>query len=101
MRADPGMEGLILFAVLLVCLCIVLPIVAFVRTNRIRSLELRLAGVEAGLYPVSRQPETTAPPAAEAPPGETPALAAGPPAGAQTRSRRARVARYGEPGSRH
>jgi hypothetical protein len=55
MRADPGTEGLILFAVLLVCLCIVLPIVAFVRTNRIRALELRLAGVEAALHRLIRQ----------------------------------------------
>src|ERR1035438_10562502 len=44
-----GMEALILIVALLVCLCIVLPIVAFVRTNRIRTLELRLAGVEAAL----------------------------------------------------
>ena len=84
MRADPGTEGLILFAVLLVCLCIVLPIVAFVRTNRIRSLELRLAGVEAALHRLIRQLESTAQPAAEAPAVEAPTLAAGPPPVAQT-----------------
>jgi uncharacterized membrane protein len=66
MRADPDM-ALILFAVLLVCLCIVLPIVAFVRTNRIRSLELRLAGVEAALHRLIRQQESVAAPAVEAP----------------------------------
>src|ERR1017187_6377772 len=84
MRADPGMEGVILIAVLLVCLCIVLPIVAFVRTNRIRSLELRLAGVEAALRRLIRQPEAIAAPAPEAPVMEAsavkaPPAAAGPP----------------------
>ena len=85
MRADPGMEGLILFAMLPVCLCIVLPIVAFVRTNRIRSLELRLAGVEAALHRLIRQQESIAAPAAKAPVVEAPAMKApvvadGPPA---------------------
>jgi len=80
------MEGLILFAVLLVCLCIVLPIVAFVRTNRIRSLELRLAGVEAALHRLIRQQEANAAPAAGTPVVEagameaTPVVAAPPPA---------------------
>jgi uncharacterized membrane protein len=78
------MEGVILIAVLLVCLCIVLPIVAFVRTNRIRSLELRLAGVEAALRRLIRQQEAIAAPAVEAPAMEAPAVeappaAAGPP----------------------
>jgi len=77
------MEGLILIAALLVCLCIVLPIVAFVRTNRIRTLELRLAGVEAALLRLVRQQEAVAAPAvevraAEAPAAEAPPVAAGP-----------------------
>src|SRR5439155_20475686 len=49
------MEGLILIAAALVCVCIVLPIVAFVRTNKIRSLALRLDGVEAALLRLMRQ----------------------------------------------
>src|ERR1035438_8869777 len=72
-----GMEGLILIAVLLVCLCIVLPIVAFVRTNRIRTLELRLAGVEAALLRLMRQQEAVAAPAVQAAPvTEAPAVTA-------------------------
>ncbi len=67
------MEGVILIAVLLICLCIVLPIVAFVRTNRIRSLERRLAGVEAALRRLIRQQEAIAAPAVEAPVMEAPA----------------------------
>lgn len=83
------MEGLILFAVLLVCLCIVLPIVAFVRTNRIRSLELRLAGVEAALHRLIRQQEASAAPAAgtpvvEAGVMEAPPVVAAPPPAAET-----------------
>ena len=49
------MQGLILIAAALVCICIVLPIVAFVRTSKIRGLELRLAGVEAALQRLMRQ----------------------------------------------
>ena len=70
------MEGLILLAVLLVCLCIVLPIVAFVRTNRIRSLELRLAGVEAALHRLIRQQEASAAPAVGSPAAEAPVMEA-------------------------
>src|ERR1019366_115452 len=82
MRADPGMEGVILIAVLLVCVCIVLPIVAFVRTNRIHALERRLAGVEAALHRLIRQQEQMAAPAVEAPAVATappPLAGAGPP----------------------
>src|ERR1035441_7707523 len=89
-----GMEALILIVALLVCLCIVLPIVAFVRTNRIRTLELRLAGVEAALLRLMRQQESVAAPAVEAPVMEAPVMeapvvkappvAAGPPPVAET-----------------
>src|ERR1019366_6417472 len=78
MRADPGMEGVILIAVLLVCVCIVLPIVAFVRTNRIHALERRLAGVEAALHRLIRQQEAIAAPAVEAPVMEAPVVEAPP-----------------------
>jgi uncharacterized membrane protein len=83
------MEALILIVALLVCLCIVLPIVAFVRTNRIRTLELRLAGVEAALLRLMRQQESVAAPAVEAPVMEAPVVkappvAAGPPPVAET-----------------
>ena len=71
------MEALILIVALLVCLCIVLPIVAFVRTNRIRTLELRLAGVEAALLRLMRQQEAVAAPAVQAAPvTEAPAVTA-------------------------
>src|ERR1039458_2074881 len=71
-----GMEALILIVALLVCLCIVLPIVAFVRTNRIRTLELRLAGMEAALLRLMRQQESVAAPAVEAPVMEAPVMEA-------------------------
>src|SRR5712691_8062381 len=68
------MEVLILIAAVVVCLCMVLPIVALVRTSKIRGLELRLAGVEAALLRLMRQqtppaltPETTASPATATP----------------------------------
>jgi uncharacterized membrane protein len=63
------MEGVILIAAIVVCLCIVLPIVAFVRTNRIRNLEQRLAGVEAALLRLMKQLEA-APARPEAQPAE-------------------------------
>jgi len=72
------MEALILIAVLLVCLCIVLPIVAIVRTNRIHAMERRLAGVEAALRRLMRQPEPIAAPAVEAPVAEVPTGKAAP-----------------------
>jgi uncharacterized membrane protein len=91
------MEGVILIAVLLVCVCIVLPIVAFVRTNRIHALERRLAGVEAALHRLIRQQEAIAAPAVEAPvaptveapvieapAGKAPPAVAGPPLLAET-----------------
>ncbi|HEY2012204.1 MAG TPA: DUF2339 domain-containing protein, partial [Bryobacteraceae bacterium] len=50
------MVGFGLFvAALVICLAIVLPIVAIVRTGRIRHLELRLAGVEAALLRLTQQ----------------------------------------------
>jgi hypothetical protein len=49
------MQGLVLIAAALLCICIVMPIVAFVRTNKIRNLEMRLAGVEAALLRLMRQ----------------------------------------------
>lgn len=49
------MQALVLIAAALLCICIVLPIVAFVRTNKIRGLEMRLAGVEAALLRLMRQ----------------------------------------------
>src|SRR5947209_3613683 len=67
------MEGLIFIAAALMILCIVLPIVAFVRTNKIRDLELRMAGVEAALRRVLRQQGE----AAEPLPGVTPEIAPG------------------------
>ena len=54
---------LILAAVLLVVLCLVLPIVAIVRTSRIRHLELRLQGVEAALLRVIEQQSAAPAPA--------------------------------------
>src|SRR5216684_1552579 len=59
--------------VLLVC-CLVLPIVAFIRTERIRSLEARLAGVEAALLRLMRE-RSDAPPAPEPAPAPPPAPA--------------------------
>ena len=72
------MASLILIAVLLIGLCIALPIVAIVRTNRIRTLELRLAGVEAALHRVMRLQEASTAPSAEAPAVEAPPVAAPP-----------------------
>src|SRR6185369_1986106 len=57
-----------LLAALMVVLCVVLPIVAVVRTRRIRSLELRLAGVEAALHRLIQ--ERAAPPPAPEPVAE-------------------------------
>src|SRR5262249_13076906 len=56
--------------VLLLC-CLVLPIVAFVRTERIRSLEARLSGVEAALLGLIRE-RSGAPPPAEPVPAPPP-----------------------------
>ncbi len=56
--------------VLLVC-CLVLPIVAFLRTERIRSLEARLEGVEAALLRLMRE-RSGAPPAPEPAPAPPP-----------------------------
>ena len=53
------MVGLIFVAALLICLCLVMPIVAIVRTGRIRHLELRLAGVEAALQRLIEQKAAT------------------------------------------
>jgi uncharacterized membrane protein len=64
------MQALVLIAAALLCICIVLPIVAFIRTNKIRNLEMRLAGVEAALLRLMRQ--GTAAPAAEAAPPPPP-----------------------------
>ena len=58
------MVGFLLFlAAVLLCVCVVLPIVAIVRTGRIRNLELRLAGVEAALRRVmlEKAPAAVAP----------------------------------------
>ncbi|HTS25467.1 MAG TPA: DUF2339 domain-containing protein [Bryobacteraceae bacterium] len=71
------MEVAILLAVLAVCLCVVLPIVAIVRTARIRKLELRIAGVEAALLRLLEQKTMPAEPVAISPP---PALAVTAPA---------------------
>jgi uncharacterized membrane protein len=54
-------------AALVICLCVVLPIVAIVRTRKIRSLELRLAGVEAALLRVLDRQSPAQAPAAQAP----------------------------------
>jgi len=60
------MQALVLIAAALLCLCIVLPVVAFVRTNKIRNIEMRLAGVEAALLRLMRQsPAVEPPPAVE------------------------------------
>ena len=72
------MEALLLIAALLLCVCIVLPIVALVRTNRIHSLELRLAGVEAALLRLTRQQQPVAAAAVEAPVEEPPVREAPP-----------------------
>jgi len=77
------MVALIPIVALLVCVCIVLPIVAFVRTNHIRGLELRLAGVEAALLRLMRQQEPAAAQAVRAP-VIAPPLAAGPPSVPET-----------------
>jgi uncharacterized membrane protein len=67
------MQGLVLIAAALLCLCIVLPVVAFVRTNKIRNIEMRLAGVEAALLRLMRQsPAVEPPPAVEVPPAAAP-----------------------------
>src|SRR5471030_1890361 len=63
------MQALVLIAALL-CLCIVLTIVALVRTNKIRNLEMRLSGVEAALRLMRQgaaEPAVEIPPAATAP----------------------------------
>src|SRR5471030_2858588 len=67
------MQALVLIAAALLCLCIVLPVVAFVRTNKIRNIEMRLAGVEAALLRLMRQsPAVEPPPAVEVPPAAAP-----------------------------
>src|SRR5476649_476167 len=67
------MQGLVLIAAALLCLCIVLPVVAFVRTNKIRNIEMRLAGVEAALLRLMREsPAVEPPPAVEVPPAAAP-----------------------------
>ncbi len=77
------MDGLlVILGLALICVTIVLPIVAIVRTARIRKLEMRLAGVEAALARLMREQQTgVAPPAREAPPAEIPAapVESGPP----------------------
>jgi uncharacterized membrane protein len=69
-----GIGLLFLLAVALIA-CLILLIVAFVRTSRIRSLDLRIAGVEAALLRLTQQQAgPQQPPAVAAPPlGETPA----------------------------
>jgi uncharacterized membrane protein len=71
-------EALIVIALLVLLCAIVLPIVALVRTSRIRGLEDRLAGVEAALLRVMREqgmleaPPVTPPSAVPAPPPTPP-----------------------------
>jgi len=57
---------MLFIAALVLCLCIVLPIVAIVRTSRIKGLEYRLAGVEAALLRLIREQGAPAPPPVEA-----------------------------------
>ena len=66
----------IFLGALVICLCVVLPIVAIVRTSKIRRLEARLAGVEAALERLIAQRPLVPPPAVES----TPAPIAPPPA---------------------
>lgn len=49
------MEALILLVALVLIACLVLPIVAIVRTSKIRNLEARLTGVEAALMRMVRE----------------------------------------------
>jgi len=64
-----------LFAVLFLLGCLILLCVAFVRTSRIRNLDLRLTGVEAALLRLTQQQAVAQQPPAEAAqsPAETPA----------------------------
>src|ERR1051326_5065797 len=67
--------GLVItLAAVLLCTCIVLPIVAIVRTSRIRDLEARLAGVEAALRRVMLESATGAREAASQIPAAAPPL---------------------------
>ncbi len=65
--------GFLVIAVLVI-LCIVLPIVAIVRTGRIRHLERRLEGVEAALLRMQRGQAVVPPAEAPAPVPERPAV---------------------------
>src|SRR5690348_2911796 len=70
MPIDPGsgMVGIaIVVALVMVGACIVLPIVAIVRTSRIRHLEQRIRGLEAAMLRLIEQKSTTAIPVAEVP----------------------------------
>ncbi|MGO9095964.1 MAG: DUF2339 domain-containing protein [Bryobacteraceae bacterium] len=73
------MDTLIMFVAVLVLVWLSLPIIAIVRTRKIRKLELRLAGLEAALLRVMRQQAGAEPPvpiqspAAELPPPTEPA----------------------------
>ncbi|SPE36230.1 membrane hypothetical protein [Candidatus Sulfopaludibacter sp. SbA6] len=70
----------VFLAAALICVCIVLPIVAIVRTGRIRNLELRLAGVEAALRRVMLEKAPAGMPPAEEPVrAPEPVVAAPPP----------------------
>jgi len=64
-----GVQGLIILVWVLLWLgWLSLPIVALVRTRKIRKLELRLSGVEAALLRVMRQQAGAEPPVAVPPP---------------------------------
>ena len=62
------MEGAIVLVALLLIVLIVLPIVAIVRTGRIRGLEQRVAGLEAALLRLINERTGAAPPPREAAP---------------------------------
>src|SRR5260370_379986 len=60
-----GATAMLLLVAVALIGCLILLIVAFVRSNRIRSLDVRLTGGEAALLRLTQQPVVAQPPAAE------------------------------------
>src|SRR5260370_20500695 len=60
-----GATAMLLLVAVALIGCLILLIVAFVRSNRIRSLDVRLTGGEAALLRLTRQPVVAQPLAAE------------------------------------
>lgn len=88
--------AVLLLAALLLIVPIVLPIVAIVRTRKIRTLELRVAGLEAALRRLIGERTAAAPPPPEAVP-PTPAVPGEPPKPAQSPTPVSEIAEPAQP----